>query len=121
MYVHTYLPIVFLDISVRLFGGTSENEGQVELYYNREWRKVCGNQWSDTNVEVLCRQLGYNCNPIGYYWTHSANHDDKQILLDQVRCTSSESKITSCGHLGFGVYRSGCNDSTDIHVHCCGM
>ena len=113
--------ITFIDIPVRLFGGTSENEGQVEIYYNSEWGKVCGNEWSDTNVEVLCRQLGYNSNPIGYYWTYFASHDTKPILLDEVICTGSESAITNCGHLGFYVYRSGCNDSTNINVHCYGM
>ena len=43
---------------MRLVGGTTPNEGRVEIWENGEWGSVCGTEeqgWSD----VVCKQLGY--------------------------------------------------------------
>ena len=44
---------------VYLAGGTSENEGTVQLCYNNEWGTVCDNGWTGNDADVVCRQLGY--------------------------------------------------------------
>ena len=51
------------DGDIQLVGGSAENEGRVELCFNRAWGSVCGGYFSSTwdvsGAAVVCRQLGY--------------------------------------------------------------
>ncbi|KAG7256396.1 hypothetical protein CRUP_016922 [Coryphaenoides rupestris] len=44
--------------SVRLQGGRSKLEGQVEVYLGGVWGPICSQGWSDRDASVVCRQLG---------------------------------------------------------------
>ena len=47
---------------MRLRGGSTPNEGRVEICMNGIWGTVCNynSDWSsDDNAKVVCRQLGY--------------------------------------------------------------
>ena len=107
---------MFIGIPVRLVGGSSYNEGRVEVNYNGEWGTVCDDGWDDTDAGVVCRQLGFGSSgtAIG-----SANfgQGSGSIWLDSVTCTGSESTLASCGHLGVGVTRS-CSHFEDAGVRC---
>ena len=57
------LHFVFLGCAngdIRLRGGVSDTEGQVEICYNSTWGTVCDNMWGPTNAGVACRQLGFS-------------------------------------------------------------
>ncbi len=43
---------------MRLVGGSSANEGTVEVKYDGEWGSVCDDGWSDNNAKVVCDMLG---------------------------------------------------------------
>ena len=53
------------DGQLHLVGGSSENEGRVEICYENQWGTVCDNGWSAEDVKVVCRQLGFQT--IGEY------------------------------------------------------
>ena len=44
---------------VRLVGGISEREGQVEVCYNGQWGVVCPSGWDEMAANLVCTQLGY--------------------------------------------------------------
>ena len=44
---------------VRLVGGITEREGQVEVCYDGQWGVVCPNGWDEMAANLVCTQLGY--------------------------------------------------------------
>ena len=107
-----------IGIAVRLVGGSSYNEGRVEVNYNGEWGTVCDDGWDDTDAGVVCRQLGFGSSgtAIG---SAGLGQGSRSIWLDNVMCTGSESILTSCGHLGVNITRS-CSHGQDAGVRCYG-
>ena len=98
-------------------GGSSYNEGRVELYYNGEWGTVCDDGWDNTDTGVVCRQLGF-----GFYGRSRRRYFGQgsgPIWLDSVTCIGNESTLVSCGHLGFSITRS-CSHFEDVEIICRG-
>ena len=47
---------------VRLVNTSGSTEGRVEICLNDEWGTVCNQTWTDTDADVVCRQLGFASN-----------------------------------------------------------
>ena len=62
--VHVSLTDFCQDGDVRLSGGSSPNEGRVEVCFDGRWGTVSDNGWSISDAEVVCRQLSYMGNVI---------------------------------------------------------
>ena len=101
---------------IRLVGGSSYNEGRVEVNYNGEWGTVCDDGWDDTDAGVVCRQLGFGSSgtAIG---SAGFGQGSGPIWLDSVTCTGNESTLASCGHLGVNITKS-CSHAEDTGVRC---
>ena len=48
------------DGDMRLVGGSSDNEGRVEVCVNDTWGTVCDDGWGDDDASVVCARLGYS-------------------------------------------------------------
>ena len=107
-----------IGISIRLVGGSSYNEGRVEVNYNGEWGTVCDDGWDDTDAGVLCRQLGFGSSGSSYSNAYFGQGSGT-IWLDGVTCSGSESTLVSCGHLGVNITRY-CSHNEDAGVKCFG-
>ncbi|CAH1277686.1 DMBT1, partial [Branchiostoma lanceolatum] len=101
---------------VRLVGGSSSNEGRVEIFYNGEWGTVCSYSWDLADASVVCRQLGYHCAGSTTTWA-SFGEGTGQIWLRYVRCSGHEARLADCSHYGWGD-ASGCNHGKDVGVIC---
>ena len=44
---------------VRLIGGSSENEGRVEICRDSVWAAVAHKGWDQREAQVVCKQLGF--------------------------------------------------------------
>ena len=108
-----------IDVNVRLVGGSSYNEGRVEVYYNGEWGTVCDDGWDNTDAGVVCRQLGFGSSGASYYSAYFGQGSGS-IWLDSVTCTGNELTLASCGHFGVGITRS-CSHYEDVGIRCSGI
>ena len=106
----------FIGLAFRLVGGSSYNEGRVEVNYNGEWGTVCDNGWSSTDASVVCRQLGFGSSGTAIR-SAGFGQGSGSIWLDSVTCTGSESTLASCGHLGVNITQS-CSHSNDAGARC---
>ena len=110
--------IYYIGVAVRLVGGSSYNEGRVEVYYNGDWGTVCDNGWDSFDARVVCRQLGFGSSGTAYSSAYFGQGSGP-IWLDSVTCTGNESTLASCGHFGVNITRS-CSHYDDAGVRCFG-
>ena len=89
--------------SIRLVGGSTVNEGRVEVNHNGVWGTVCDDSWDITDANVVCRQLGYSgaiaARSLAYFGSGSG-----PIYYDNVACTGNETRLADCSHRGIGVH-----------------
>ncbi|XP_061167694.1 deleted in malignant brain tumors 1 protein-like [Saccostrea echinata] len=102
--------------SVRLVGGSHTGEGRVEVKYHNAWGTVCDDLFTDTNAEVICRQLGFA-------WTGAIQKQSAPFgqgggttVLDNVICRGPEKSIAGCKHNEFA--KEDCSHSEDVGIVC---
>ena len=100
--------------TVRLVGGSSDNEGRVEIYYG-QWGTVCDDFWDLNDATVVCRQLGY-VRAVFAYHSSQFGEGTGPIWLDNIQCTGTESRLDQCPHNGIGVHN--CVHSEDAGIQC---
>ena len=108
---------VHVEGDLRLVGGTSVEEGRVEVYLNGVWGTVCDNNWDINDATVACQQLGH----LRAVSAHGAAHFGEgsgPIWYDNVDCVGSETNLTQCSHSDIEVHS--CNHSQDAGVVCGG-
>ena len=100
--------------------GAIDNEGRVEVCFNREWGTVCDDRFGKEEAIVICRQLGYTTNlnlsiPVGRAFF---GRGFVPIHLDELACSGNESSLLECAHSGVGNHN--CNNNEDAGVICIG-
>ncbi|XP_072176107.1 scavenger receptor cysteine-rich domain-containing protein DMBT1-like [Diadema setosum] len=103
-------------VHIRLVGGSSLNEGRVEVYYGGVWGTVCDNGWDDLDAQIVCRQLGYSYTNAEALTGGNYGGQPGPILLDNVNCKGSEWNIAFCSHRGW--YNHNCTHFKDAGVRC---
>ncbi len=99
---------------VRLVGGTTAQEGRVEIYHNSEWGTVCDDRFGADEAAVVCRQLGLTGGEV--HREAAFGEGAGTIWLDDVQCDGTESRLADCTSVGWGVHN--CRHSEDVGVSC---
>ena len=98
-------------------GGSSYNEGRVEILYNGVWGTICSDGWNFINGMITCRSLGLTSL---YVTTFQYGPGVGPIWLDNVMCDGSEPSLARCSHPGVNV-TSGCTHAKDVGINCSGV
>ncbi|XP_071498165.1 scavenger receptor cysteine-rich domain-containing protein DMBT1-like [Diadema antillarum] len=100
---------------IRLVGTESPFQGRVEVYLLQQWGTVCDDGWDINDARVVCRQMGYGA-VIDYTTNALFGRGTGRILLDDVHCSGSETRLEECTNRGHGSHN--CGHSEDAGVIC---
>uniref|UniRef100_A0A1X7T988 SRCR domain-containing protein n=1 Tax=Amphimedon queenslandica TaxID=400682 RepID=A0A1X7T988_AMPQE len=90
---------------IKLYGGQSNAEGDLQICYNGVWVFVCHNWWIPPNV--VCRQLGYqdtNWVSYSYYSFFGANKDVAPEKRIRFSCSGNENSLIHCHNYASNSY-----------------
>ena len=110
-------PLSCTDGDVRLVGGSTDYEGRVEVCNSNAWGTVCDDLWDVTDANVVCSQLGYGAATSAPCCARYGQGTGT-ILLDNVNCDGTESRLVACAHNGIGTHN--CVHFEDAGVVCSG-
>uniref|UniRef100_A0A8C4WMX2 Soluble scavenger receptor cysteine-rich domain-containing protein SSC5D n=1 Tax=Gopherus evgoodei TaxID=1825980 RepID=A0A8C4WMX2_9SAUR len=105
--------------ALQLVNGPSKCSGRLEVRYDGVWGTVCDDDWSETNAQVVCRELG--CGPAEPLAPKLQDRPrfgqgTGKIWLDDIRCKGTEKTLQNCAHR-FWSYHD-CTHREDISVVC---
>uniref|UniRef100_A0A4W4GFL8 SRCR domain-containing protein n=1 Tax=Electrophorus electricus TaxID=8005 RepID=A0A4W4GFL8_ELEEL len=103
---------------VRLSGGR-ECEGQVEVYFSQDWRRVLLDSWSVSEASVVCRQLG--CGSVLNFSSSSPSSPDQHIHMCVMgfNCSGSEAHLGNCSSAK--LLNLSCSSREQLSITCSGM
>ncbi|XP_037941499.1 lysyl oxidase homolog 3B-like [Teleopsis dalmanni] len=101
--------------AIRLVGGQTEFEGNIEVLHNNKWGAICDDEWDAIEGRLVCRQLGF---PGFKKVTHSGYFGParRRFWMDNLFCEGHEKELTHCRFDGWGV--NDCEASEAAGVIC---
>nr|XP_034333598.1 deleted in malignant brain tumors 1 protein-like isoform X2 [Crassostrea gigas] len=72
--------------------------GMVEVYIKNEWGKVCGDNWTNKDSQVVCRHLGYPRHTAYPLQNNFFGQNPGRIWINNVHCLGGEQTLLNCNH-----------------------
>ncbi|MCI4388664.1 hypothetical protein PGIGA_G00088670 [Pangasianodon gigas] len=105
--------VAFHEGRVRLSGG-SECQGEVEIYFRQDWRRVLLDSWSLSEASVLCRQL--SCGSVLNYRSSPSTTEHKHMCVTGFSCSGSEAHLGNCS----SAQPVNCSSREQLYITCSG-
>ncbi|KAI4878387.1 hypothetical protein NFI96_005373 [Prochilodus magdalenae] len=106
--------LAFHEGRVRLSGGT-ECDGEVEVYFKQEWRRVLLDFWSGSVASVVCRQLG--CGSVFNFSSSSpSSPEHRHMCVTGYSCSGSEAHLGNCS--SSAVQEKPCSSGEQLSLTC---
>ncbi|XP_036416790.1 antigen WC1.1-like [Colossoma macropomum] len=106
--------LAFHEGSVRLSGGM-ECEGEVEVYFRQDWRRVLLDSWSESEASVVCRQLG--CGSVFSFSSSSpSSPEHRHMCVTGFSCSGSEAHLGNCS----SAQAVSCSSREQLSITCSG-
>ncbi len=105
-------------LPVRLRNGDGSNHGMLEVLFEGAWRDVCDDTYAASEqqamADIVCRQLGYT--GTGHQFITSFGGGSGSPVMDDVRCTGTETSLAQCPFAGWNV--ENCGPSEAVGIRC---
>ncbi|KAI4879576.1 hypothetical protein NFI96_032119 [Prochilodus magdalenae] len=99
---------------VRLSGGM-ECEGELEVYFRQDWRRVLLDSWSGSVASVVCRQLA--CGSVFSFSSSSpSSPEHSHMCVTRFNCSGSEAHLGNCS----SPQAVNCSSGEPLSVTCSG-
>ncbi|XP_018798905.1 PREDICTED: lysyl oxidase homolog 2B [Bactrocera latifrons] len=99
--------------AIRLVGGETEYEGNIEVLHNNKWGAICDDEWDALEGRVVCRQLGYpglkRVTHDGYFGLAR-----RRFWMDNMYCEGNEHELTDCHFEGWGTNDCEANEAAGV-------
>ncbi|XP_049331120.1 scavenger receptor cysteine-rich type 1 protein M130-like isoform X7 [Astyanax mexicanus] len=99
---------------VRLSGGM-ECEGEVEVFFRQDWRRVLLDSWSESEASVVCRQLGYG-SVLNISSSSSSSPEHSYMCVTGFNCSGSEAHLRNCS----SSQAVNCSSTVQLYITCSG-
>ncbi|XP_069120537.1 scavenger receptor cysteine-rich domain-containing group B protein-like [Argopecten irradians] len=110
------LPLPPHKAPLRLFGGSTNSSGRLEVYHDGVWGTVCDDDFDSRDLRVACRQLGFSDD--GNQRIVQFSPGSGTIWMDNLACSGDESALSYCSFNGWG--NENCGHSEDVGIICDG-
>uniref|UniRef100_W5K1C0 SRCR domain-containing protein n=1 Tax=Astyanax mexicanus TaxID=7994 RepID=W5K1C0_ASTMX len=99
---------------VRLSGGM-ECEGEVEVFFRQDWRRVLLDSWSESEASVVCRQLGCG-SVLNISSSSSSSPEHSYMCVTRFNCSGSEAHLRNCS----SAQAVNCSSTEQLYITCSG-
>ncbi|KAL6460112.1 hypothetical protein MHYP_G00318710, partial [Metynnis hypsauchen] len=72
-----------------------ECEGEVEVYFRQDWRRVLLDSWSESEASVVCRQLGCD-SMFSFSSSSTSSPEHNNMCVTGFSCSGSEAHLGNC-------------------------
>ncbi|XP_071510604.1 neurotrypsin-like [Diadema antillarum] len=83
-------------LTTRLYGGSDESSGRVQVWSDGQWGKVCSSSFGANEQRVVCAELGYMYRSNRTYSANQFKNPDDNYSIRDVSCSGTEAKIVDC-------------------------
>ncbi|XP_036431299.1 scavenger receptor cysteine-rich type 1 protein M130-like [Colossoma macropomum] len=104
--------LAFHEGCVRLYGGM-ECEGEVEVYFRQDWRRVLLDSWSESEASVVCRQLGCG-SVISFSSSSTSSPEHRHMCVTGFSCSGSEAHLGNCS----SAQAVNCSSRKQLYITC---
>ncbi|KAI4905830.1 hypothetical protein NFI96_001464 [Prochilodus magdalenae] len=95
------------------FSGGMECEGEVEVYFRQDWRRVLLDSWSESLASVVCRQLG--CGSVFNFSSSSpSSPEHRHMCVMGFNCSGSEAHLGNCS----SAQAVNCSSREQLYITC---
>ncbi|KAK2832253.1 hypothetical protein Q7C36_015715 [Tachysurus vachellii] len=99
---------------VRLSGG-SECQGELEVYFKKNWTRVLFHSFGMSEASVVCRQLG--CGSVISYNSTLVKTEQSHMCVEGFRCSGNEAHLMSC----YSAEQVKCSSGEQLAITCSGV
>ncbi|XP_049329272.1 scavenger receptor cysteine-rich type 1 protein M130-like [Astyanax mexicanus] len=100
--------------AVRLSGGM-ECEGEVEVFFRQDWRRVLLDSWNESEASVVCRQLGCG-SVLNISSSSSSSPEHSYMCVTGSNCSESEAHLRNCS----SSQAVNCSSREQLYITCSG-
>ena len=98
--------------TLRLYDGTTEHEGILEIFHDNRWGSICDHSWDSIDSNIACKQMGFT----GYETYYTNKRITNFHWLDHVGCRGSEASIAECSNTGW--MGNHCSSDGGVYLRC---